>query len=178
MRQIKLDFHQPRHSIWMLAGHLLLIVGLVLNVFLYSKNQKLSDERNDFITQIQRIKQPVKKEIVPVDDIQISAEKNQLAEADAVIKQLNFPWSKLFQTLENTRDSGIDLLELSPNTQTGDVLIIGKAENLKSVFDYMERLKKSQVFSKLDLNSHEKMMQNGTQDLKFSIAAKWLPNNE
>ena len=178
MRQIKLNFHQPRYSIWMLAGYLLLIVGLMLNVWLYVKNQKLTNQNNEFITQIQRIRQPVKKMILPVDDIQTVAEKNQIAEADVVIKQLNLPWSNLFQTLENTRDTDIDLLELSPNTQTGDVLIIGKAENLKSVFDYMERLKKSQVFSRVDLNNHEKMLQNGTQGLKFSVAAKWLPNNE
>ena len=49
---------------------------------------------------------------------------------------------------------------------------------LMATIDYMERLKKSQVFSKIDLNSHEKTLQNATQALRFNIVAKWLPRNE
>lgn len=178
MRQIKLNFQQPQYSTERWAGSLLLFAGLMLNVLLSVHNQKLSVERNDFIAQAEHIKHPAKAEIIPVDDMQSATEKNQLKEAEAVIKQLNLPWPNLFKMLETTREPGIDLLELTPNTQTGDVLIIGKTENLKSVFDYMERLKKSQVFSKIDLNSHEKTLQNGIQVLRFTIVAKWLPNNE
>lgn len=178
MRQIKLDFQQTHHSIWRLAGLFLLFAGLILNVLLYVKNQNTSTETNDILNQIERIKHPAKAVTIPVDDIQTATEKNQLLQVDAVIKQLNLPWPDLFKILETTRESSIDLLELSPNSQTGDVLIIGKADNLKSVFDYIERLKKSRVFSKIDLNSHEKTLQNGIQVLRFNIVAKWLSNNE
>lgn len=178
MRQIKLDFQQSQHSIWRWVGLFLLIAGLMLNVLLYLKNQNMSAETNDFLAQIERIKHPAKAVIIPVDDVQTATEKTQLAEANAVTKQLSLPWPNLFKVLEATREPDIDLVELAPNSQTGDVLIIGKAENLKSVFDYMERLKKSQAFSKIDLNGHEKMLQNGTQTLRFSIVAKWLTDNE
>lgn len=178
MRQIKLDFEQSQHSIWLWAGRLLLIAGLMLNVLLYANNQQLSVETNNLLAQIESIKHPAKIVTVPVDDIQKTTEDNQLKEADAVIQQLNLPWPNLFKMLETTREPGIDLLEITPNPQTGEVLIIGQTANLKSVFDYMERLKKSQLFSKVDLNSHEKTLQNGTPTLRFNIVAKWLPSNE
>ena len=178
MLQIKLDFQQSQHLTWRWLGGVLLIAGVLLNVLLYLHNQKLSVETNDLLAQAERIEHPVKKVIIPVDDMQSVAEKNQLKEADAVIKQLNLPWSMLFNTLETTREPGIDLLEVMPNLEVGEVLIIGKTENLKSVFAYMERLKKNQVFSKIDLNSHEKTTQYGTQALKFTIVAKWSANNE
>lgn len=178
MRQIKLDFQQSQHSTWLWTGRLLLIAALMLNAMLYANNQKLSVETNDFLAQTESINHPAKAVIIPVDDIQTASEKNQLKEADAVIQQLNLPWPNLFKILETTREPGVDLLELTPNPQTGEVLIIGQTENLKSVFNYMERLKKSQALSKIDLNSHEKMTQNGIQLLRFTIVAKWLSNNE
>lgn len=178
MRQIKLDFQQPQHLVWQWAAGLLLIAGLMLNVLLYANNQKLSVETNNLLAQIESIKHPAKTVTVKVDDIQTATEENQFKEADAVIQQLNLPWPNLFKMLETTREPSIDLLELTPNPQTGEVLIIGQTANLKSVFDYMERLKKSQVFSKINLNSHEKTLHNGTQALRFTIVAKWLPSNE
>lgn len=178
MRQIKLDFQQAQHLTLRWVGLFLLFAGLILNMLLYLKNQNTTTEINDILNQIERIKHPAKALIIPVDDIQTATEKNKLLQVDAVIKQLNLPWPDLFKMLETTRESSIDLLELSPNSQTGDVLIIGKADNLKSVLDYMARLKKSQAFSKIDLNSHEKTLQNGTQVLRFNIVAKWLPEHE
>lgn len=178
MRQIKLNFQQSQPSTWRWLGLFLLMASLALNSLLFLKNQTISVETNDLLAQIDQIKHPTKLATISEDDTEDDTIKNQLQQADAVMKQLNLPWPLLFKTLETTREPNIQLLEVSPNIQTREVLLVGQTENLKSIFDYIVRLKKSQVFSKVELNSHEKMIRHGAQGLRFTIEAKWLSDHE
>jgi len=173
MQKIKLDFHQNRHvSAWRWVGIGLFIFAITLNVLLVIKSKQNADKTNALLAEIDRINRPVQLATKSDDDPREDV-TNQVKEAGDVIKRLNLPWPGLLKALEDTREKDIDLLSVTPDIQTGDVLIIGQTNSLPAAFGYITRLKKSQVFSKIELISHEKVMQNGVQALRFTITAKW-----
>lgn len=179
MNQIELDFQKPRYApVWRLIGISLFVVTIVLSLLLVIKNQQNIDETNKLLVEIDHIKHSVKVANKPEDETGNEALRKQLKEADVVIKRLNLPWPNLFKVLEDTREKDVDLFSVTPNAQTGEILIVGQTENLPLAFAYIERLKKSQVFSKVELNDHQKIMQSGVQALRFNIAAKWLTHHE
>lgn len=179
MNQIELDFQKLRYaSVWRLIGIFLFIVTIVLSSMLIIKNQQNIDEANKLLVEIEHLKHPVKVATKPKDEAEYEALKNQLKEADVVIKRLNQSWPSLLKALEDTREKDVDLLSVTPNAQSGEVLIVGQAESIQVAFAYIERLKKSQEFSKVELNNHQKIMHSGVQALRFNITAKWLPHHE
>jgi len=173
MQKIKLDFHQNRHvSAWRWVGIGLFIFAITLNVLLVIKSKQNADKTNALLAEIDRINRPVQLATKSDDDPREDV-TNQVKEAGDVIKRLNLPWPGLLKALEDTREKDIDLLSVTPDIQTGDVLIIGQTDSLPTAFGYITRLKKSQVFSKIELIGHEKVIQNGVQALRFTITAKW-----
>lgn len=178
MQSIKLNFQQSQKQAWKKPGWLLVMLGLGLNAFLFAEHQEALSTKEAYVSKLEVVSDADKKKLVANNNDQDFAQKNRLKQAGKVMRQLNMPWPALFNHLEATRETNITLLEFTPNTQTEEVLLVGQAENLKTVFDYMDRLKNGQIFTKVELNSHEKNIQQGANVLRFTILAKWQTDDE
>lgn len=182
MQKISLDFQQTsylsRRLIWRRVGVLLLVVSLIINMFLLIKNQDMTTEADALLIESDIDRNPAQVIQVAESDASTDVADAKLREANIVLSNLNLPWPLLLKTLEDTREEDIDIIAVTPNTVDGDVQIVGQAENLKSLFDYMSRLKKSQMFSTVSLIDHQKVSLHQAHGLRFNIVAQWLINHE
>lgn len=179
MQKININFYKPKRIFaWQQVGLVLLLLSIIVNVTLVIKKRNNTEFINEISSEIDRIKHPPKVILTTKNNTEDPVIKRQLNESHEIVRQLNREWALLLKTLEDTRGSDVDLLAITPNTQTGEVLIIGQAESLKLTFEYIERLKKCGIFSKAELNDHQKIMLNGSAVLRFTIVADWIAAHE
>lgn len=178
MNPIKLNFEQGQYSLWHKLGIVLAAAGLMFNSFLFIQHQSVVSATDEAMNRLEGIKHPGNSRNssrgVNVD----VAEQSLLNEAAKVMRGLNYPWPTLFNQLELTLESNVNLLEVIPNAKTDEVMLVGLTGNLEQALAYMARLEKTAIFKKIELSSHEKVIRSGVPKLQFTIQAKWQVEHE
>lgn len=178
MNLIKLDFEQGQHSLWRKLGVFLAAVGLMFNSFLFIQHQSVMRATDEAMNRLEGVKHPINSRNSSRGVKPNVSEQNLLNEAAKVMTELNYSWPTLFNQLELTLESNVNLLEVKPNAKTDEVMLVGLTENLEQALAYMARLEKTAIFKKIELKSHEQVIRSGVPKLQFTIQAKWQVEHE
>jgi len=99
--------------------------------------------------------------------------REQIAKANAVLAQMNVPWSELFAAVESASDDSIPLLAVQPDPRTQTLLLGGQGKELRDVLSYMDRLQQTQRLHDVVLVTHEVKLKEPGQPVEFALSARW-----
>jgi hypothetical protein len=92
---------------------------------------------------------------------------------DAARSQLNLPWARLLDTLQNSRPPEIAFLNLDADGRRGDFTLAAQAKNHAAMLDYFNALQRAPGMARVSLNRHELREADGVQALYFSLRGEW-----
>lgn len=91
----------------------------------------------------------------------------------AARSQLNLPWARLLDTLQNTRPSEIAFLSLDADGRRGDFSLTAQAKNHAAMLEYFNQLQHAPGMAQVSLNRHELREADGVQVVYFSLRGAW-----
>jgi len=100
--------------------------------------------------------------------------REQIKKANAVLGQLNVPWSELFAAIEAAQNDDVALLQVQPDARTHTVQLGGAARDLSAVLDYMTRLERTEDLQDVLLVSHEMKLREPGRPVEFVLNARWM----
>jgi hypothetical protein len=92
------------------------------------------------------------------------------------IKQLNFPWSDLFDALESATTPAIALIEIDADASKGLLKIQAESETANEMIVFVENMKRETIFFDTYIIKHEILDLSSEKALRFSIETKWRKN--
>lgn len=101
------------------------------------------------------------------------ATERELAQARQVTQRLGLPWGELFRAIESAAGSGVALLAIEPDAQTGQLTIAGEATDTRAMFAYLTRLSRLPRLQDVHLVRHEVREEEGQRGVGFTVAARW-----
>lgn len=93
--------------------------------------------------------------------------------ANAVIVQLNTPWSQTLDTLERVNGASVALLELMPDVRQGRIRGLAEARNVAAMTAYIDALKAQPLFGAAWLRRHELIDPEAGGALRFEFEIDW-----
>jgi hypothetical protein len=91
----------------------------------------------------------------------------------AARSQLNLPWARLLDTLQNSRPSEIAFLSLDADGRRGDFTLTAQAKNHAAMLDYFNQLQHAPGMAQVSLSRHELREADGVQVVYFSLRGAW-----
>lgn len=158
-----------RTALWQLA---LLLTGLALLLYAFMAASTISTRSAQLDEQLLRITRQSDKARIPKLS-QSLIPQNQALAINAIIQQLNLPWSDVFDAVEAATPSNIALIAIEPDARKHSFR--GEAESLNSddMIAYIEKLKKQPLFLNVNLIRHEVNEQDPYKPLRFQFEAQW-----
>lgn len=98
---------------------------------------------------------------------------DEVRAANTLIRQLNLPWTELFNALEQATTEEIALLGIDPDARKSTVNLTAEAKTDKAMLSYLRRLQQADLFSDAVLQKHEVQLQDVERPLKFTVTATW-----
>lgn len=179
MNKINLDFQQSSNLRWRYFGLVLLAFGILINALLFIFHQQMRNDTLAHDEELRKVQQAAN--VAPAmeqDSVMSAALRNDLKSAKKMLKQLNAPWPLFFNHLEATTNRNIKLLALNTDVEAGEVHLVGEAEHLNLVIDYLNALKESSLFTDVALSRQVRKLHQGKPVLNFTILMKWKVGNE
>lgn len=100
----------------------------------------------------------------------------ELAVAKAVLRRLALPWEEVFMALEQAtmahRDR-IRVLGVQPDVDKGIVMISGESEDFEVLMDYLKRIEKSGVLTRVRLVNHQIQVDVAGRPIRFYAVGSW-----
>jgi Tfp pilus assembly protein PilN len=94
--------------------------------------------------------------------------------ADAAARdQLQLPWARLLETLQDIRTPEIALLSLEADGRRGDFTLAGLAMNHAAMLDFFDSLQHAPGFAQVSLTRHELRELEGEQRVHFTLRGDW-----
>ena len=87
--------------------------------------------------------------------------------------QLTTPWGELFGTLEAAAPDNVLLLAIEPDPRAGTVMVTGSGKDYAAVLDYVAKLQRETLFTRVHLVRHEIRPDDPQRAAAFSVAASW-----
>jgi len=181
MKKLELDFHyRPRIS---LSGLILLLGGLlacILVVFELIEVQLSLGEEGAVLARVEAA--------LPQSGLSdrraggtaegaAPAERETIEGAQAVAGRLAIPWGELLATIARADDDGVAVTALSPDADNRTIRIEAQARDLRAMLDYNARLAASPLLADVALSSHELVLDDPEQPVRFSLTAVWRQSN-
>jgi transcriptional regulator with XRE-family HTH domain len=174
-RAIQLDFLHPtgRGS---RIGPWLLIAGAVLALAAVAYQRHLSREVVEREAQLAELRGMATRSAPALSEREADTPevREQIKKANAVLQQMNVPWSELFAAIESAEENNVALLAVQPDPRSRTVLLGGEARNLPAVLGYMERLEHTKRLRDVVLVSHEVKAKEPGQPIAFALTAAWV----
>lgn len=167
-RPLNIDFRRRRSLTW--PGLLILSVGLAAIGTLAALNQRLTDEVTTLETSARRASLALHTRSSPSP-----LSPAELAHMQNVARQLNLPWDRFFDGIEQAASEDVVLLDVHPDIGKGTVRIGGEARNLYAALRCVEALNTGEVFKDAQLVEHEVNQQNPQAPIRFALLARWKP---
>jgi len=92
---------------------------------------------------------------------------------NAVIAQLNTPWSAMLNAMETASMGPVALLEFNPDPKSHLVKGVAEARHSDAMIAFIERLKAQTAFNGARLSRHEYAEQDATQPIRFEFELIW-----
>src|SRR5689334_19215288 len=173
--EIRLDFARPRRSS---VAVLLLLAGVLAAVIAAMAERQAAGDlhareaRLDEIRSMSRRARPA----IEGEEGDSPEVREQIGKANAVLGQMNVPWSDLFAAVESAQDDNVALLAVQPDPRARTLLLGGQGKDLRDVLAYMGRLQQTQRLHEVVLVTHEVKVKEPGQPVEFTLSARWLEN--
>lgn len=178
MKTLAIDFAPPslqrtllrtgaRSWLLMLCA-LALCVGAALLGWRLLAQQRVDDAQ--LAAAYTRAKAPV---VVPVATLQPKISELQAQAVNAAVMQLNLPWRALHDAIAAATPSTIAMLALEPDARKRSMKITAEAKTSDAMIDYVEELKRQELFADVVLTRHEINEQDANRPIRFQIEAQW-----
>ncbi|NOU25008.1 MAG: hypothetical protein HOO90_05680 [Methylotenera sp.] len=165
----KIHFDSVRSADYL--GILSLFFGLA--VFGFAGYQNLQTAKT--LTKIKSEISNIQLEVIPKPIKKTTNEDIQSAGIlEKIQKQLDYPWEKLFSTLELVHTNNISLMTIQPNMEKKEVLISAEAANTHEMLEYIHALGAQQNIEHVELLSQEIMTSNQKEGIDFLMMVKML----
>lgn len=171
---VHLDFlpagRVSRLGVWLLvAGALAAVVALL-------EYRQVSGQVNARVSELEELRSMSRRTRPAMEpsDTDSPEVREQIKKANAVLGQLNVPWSELFAAIEAAQTEDVALLQVQPDARTRTVQLGGAARNLSAVLDYMTRLERTEDLQDVLLVSHEMKLREPGRPVEFVLSARWM----
>lgn len=163
---IRLYFYRSRASFILQVTSIgLLTLSLLAGCYQYwtlsnqiSQETALFNQRNGLTT--------TKK-----DKLELSTQETQAVEK--ALHDINFPWTHPFEILEASHDDQVSLLEVHHEPSKHDIRIIAQTADIESMFNYINKIKKTTYVRRVILNSQESL-DDDTHPVLFTLTVSWI----
>jgi hypothetical protein len=167
-RPVRLDFVAPVHQA-PLAGAALFLAGLAAALAVGVAFDRQLAERARLDAALGAVPRP--RQSVPTPE-----SLKRTAEAAAIERELDIPWTRLLADLEAaSHDSGasVSLLSVEPDPAKQLVRITAEVRALPDALAYLRRLQQSEVLRYPMLESHERRKDDPQHPLRIKLTAEW-----
>ena len=165
---VQLDFvARPRRA--SRAGLALCALGLAAAVAVGLAFQRKLAEREELEAALAARPQPTRRAPSPES-------ARTAAEAAALERELNVPWTRLLAELEaasHDSASTVSLLQVEPDPAKHLVRITAEVRALPDALAYLRRLQRSEVLRYPMLESHERRKDDPEHPLRIKLSAEW-----
>lgn len=173
MQPVRLDYQSS--SQFTLAGMALLALALIALAVIGAYYSNLSDRAARMEARVAQVEhlahrgRPDGK----VDARVAEGLRDEVMHANKVLRQLSFPWDKLFSQVESSGNKDVSLLALDPDVEKGVVRISGEARNFSAMLDYISRLEGQDAIGTVYLQSHQVQQKDPDKPVRFGLLAVW-----
>jgi hypothetical protein len=102
-----------------------------------------------------------------------ATEQNRLQQIDKLTNYLAAPWGPLLNLFEAHASSQLRLLRFEPNAAEGRVEVRGRARSVQALSSYVRALEGDVRLSSVMLRHHERVQDDDTGDIEFTLVAGW-----
>ncbi|MFZ6646012.1 PilN domain-containing protein [Undibacterium sp. TJN25] len=178
MSQSNIDFsvgnwHRAWHRL-KLATTLSLILAIGLSIWFarsaFKLSQQLEQEKEKLVQLKRTAIAPVSAKPTPLSKIPAT----QTASVNMAISQLNLPWRDVFSAIETATPSNIALISLEPDTKSARLKGTAETKNVDDMIAYMEKLKKEEFFSHVQILRHETIELDPNRPVRFHFEVEWV----
>ncbi len=177
MKKLELDFHyRPRFS---LPGLLSLLAGLLACLFVVFELIEVRRSLGEEGVVLARVEAALPRSgssdrwVRGARQGAAPAEGETIEGAQAVAGRLAVPWAELMATIKQAGEDGVAVTALSPDPDKRTIRIEALARDLHAMLDYNARLAASPLLAEVALSSHELVLDDPAQPVRFSLTAIW-----
>lgn len=174
MRPLNLDFIQSRpFSLWswgvLVSGLAVLVLCLLAGLGLAQKTAQLRYAAG----LLAPVQQSAPKQGSGLSAAEQREQTLALAEMQRVSAQLQRPWERLLNTLEQLPREDVALLSLNCSASRGQLRVSAEARNLEAMLALHQQLEQSNELSDVSLLNHEVINRPNERAVMFNLLADW-----
>ncbi len=179
MSRLKLKFPYREQSIPQ-VDITILLAGLLVLLVVLLQYRHITEEVNHWSSRVERLEKLQQQKNAPrtrsTSRIREFGQeiRKEVAQANAVLDQINLPWEALFDSLEHAATEEIALLSLQPNVSSRTLRISGEARNMSELLDFVESLEREPVFENVHLINYRIKQDNPHRPITFLLTAAWI----
>lgn len=121
-------------------------------------------------TRIGEAQQQSRHQVAPIADPAVQATAKRI---DQIKEELQIPWSRLFQSLEQAANRHVALRSIKASQRAGRIVLEVEARDKDGMLAYLKALAKQPDLQDVVLENHKQLDDNPDQPVTFSISAKW-----
>lgn len=158
----------------------LLLLGLAIVVTVFFQFRYVVEETNFWSNRVERMEKQQQQKAAPrtraTSRIREFSQEigKEVAQANAVLDQLNLPWEELFDSIEHAATEDIALLSLQPNFANRTLRLNGEAKSMLELLDFVEALEREAVFENVHLLNYKIKQDNPHRPIIFLLHAAWI----
>lgn len=159
---------------------LLLLLGLAIVVAVFFQFRYVVEETNFWSNRVERMEKQQHQKAAPrtraTSRIREFSQEigKEVAQANAVLDQLNLPWEELFDSIEHAATEDIALLSLQPNFANRTLRLNGEAKSMLELLEFVEALEREAVFENVHLLNYKIKQDNPHRPIIFLLHAAWI----
>lgn len=146
----------------------LLLLGIGLSIstaFFYQDLKQKQEQLNHSLFLQQKKREQVAQEKLTAPAF---LSKEQAKAINTAIRQLNFPWSEILNVFQQTATPQTALLSLEPHAEKQLVRVVAESFNADAMFSYLQSLRESGAFTRVELIRYEVNEQDPKKPLRFT----------
>ena len=158
----------------------ILFIGLLILAGVLLQFRQITEEVNYWSNRVERLEKQQQQKAAPRTRStprirEFSQEiRKEIAQANAILDQINLPWETLFDAIESAATEQIALLSLQPNVSNRTLRISGEAKNMSELLDFIEALEREMVFENVHLLNYKKKQDNPHKPIIFLLTTAWI----
>lgn len=171
MRALHLDYQAPpRRS---KAAAIVLATGLALAIVALENLNHWREQASQWQAELALAQDKVSRGRTAADPARQRRAALERAEeirvANGVIRQLNFPWAEMFETLEAATNQEVALLAIEPDARKNLVRVTAECKTDQAMLNYIRRLQQAELLADVTLQKHEVQAQDAERPLRFTV---------
>ncbi|MBZ4201541.1 MAG: PilN domain-containing protein [Methylovulum sp.] len=172
MNRIWIDFKQPVSPKLRLLRVSLLVFGALALAYGLIQQQQVKKEQTSLLWQRQSLAQ-TKPHRLPAMRIatELDSSHDAIKRVNEILRQLNQPWSQLFNALEQAMGSKVSILSVAPDPHKSTIILKAQAANMDAAIDFVKRLQATKLLTGVYLVNQEVVTEHEQQHLEFTVSA-------